>query len=489
MILRIFGHDFQYECENLCREYFPNEKITVIRGEGGDDSKTVETRVVPTEKGSRVEVGVRIDGESRFLKSDVEASEDVLSEKTKLETARLIFFALSDATGYRPPWGVLTGVRPSKLALRLERELGESAAKEYLNKELLVSEEKVGLLTRATEAEKKIIGLSRKNSFSLYVSIPFCPTRCDYCSFVSHSIESPGAKRLLPEYLEKLSEEIAASGKIARELGLRLETVYFGGGTPGILEAPRLDALLGTVEESFDLSTVREYTVEVGRPDVAAPEKFEVLRRRGVDRICVNPQTFNQKTLDIIGRKHDVKRFYEAYDLAGKYGFKSVNTDLIAGLPGETADDFKFSLDSAAELSPENITVHSLALKRSSKLNENGYGVPRGDAVKIMLEYASKKLSGAGYFPYYMYRQSKSAGNFENVGWCAEGKECLYNAFMIQETHMVLAAGAGAVTKLCNPDSGETKRIFNYKYPYEYISGFGEITKRKNGIKSFYLSY
>ena len=256
-----------------------------------------------------------------------------------------------------------------------------------------------------------------------------------------------------------------------------------------MLEAPQMDRLLGAIENSFDLSTIREYTVEVGRPDTVTPEKLRILKLHNVGRISINPQTFNQKTLEIIGRNHSVEQAVKAYQLAKVYGFESINMDLIAGLPGESFMDFASSIDTAVSLAPENITVHTLALKRSSELNASGAEVSGGNEAKRMLEYASERLYGRGYAPYYMYRQSKCVGNLENVGWHKNGTECLYNIFMMEECHTVLAVGAGGVTKLCDPKTNTVERIFNFKYPYEYISGFDKITERKNGIKSFYLSY
>ncbi|MBQ7121613.1 MAG: coproporphyrinogen dehydrogenase HemZ [Clostridia bacterium] len=488
MILRIFGHDFHYECESLCRVYFPNEKINIVYGDDGEDEKTVATHCIEQGGGRLIRVEADINGEKRTLEAAVTASDEEMRDKCELKTAQLIFEALSDITGYTPPWGVQTGVRPSKLVLRLLEEMSREEAWEYFTKELLVSEEKAQLAFTVAEAEQKIIDLSQDKSFSLYVSIPFCPSRCSYCSFVSHSIGNANAKRILPEYLDKLAEELEITGEIASELGLRLESVYFGGGTPGVLEAPQMDRLLGTIEKSFDLSTVREYTVEVGRPDTVTPEKLRILRLHNVGRISINPQTFNQNTLELIGRNHSVEQSVKAYQLAKAYGFDSINMDLIAGLPDESFEDFRSSLDTAISLAPENITVHTLALKRSSNLNAAGTEVHGGNTAKKMLEYASSRLSSSGYAPYYMYRQSKCVGNLENVGWCKEGHECLYNVFMMEECHTVLAVGAGAVIKLCEPGTHNVERIFNYKYPYEYISGFDKISERKNGIKSFYLS-
>ncbi len=488
MILRIFGHDFHYECESLCRVYFPNEKINIVYDDSGEDDKTVITRCTPIDGGNLISVDADIGGETRHAESEVKVPEDELRDKSELRVCRHIFELLSDVTGYTPPWGLQTGVRPSKLMLNLIKDMGFEGALRYFKEDLLVSEEKTSLAYTVASAEEKIINLSEKNSFSLYVSIPFCPTRCSYCSFVSHSIANSNARKLLPDYLEKLAEEIKITGEIASELGLKLESVYFGGGTPGVLEAPQMDRLLSAIEKSFDLSNIREYTVEVGRPDTVTPEKLRILHLHNVGRISINPQTFNQQTLELIGRNHTVEQSVKSYQLAKAYGFDSINMDLIAGLPGESVEDFCSSVDTAISLSPENITVHTLALKRSSELNASGAEVADGNNAKKMLEYASKRLSESGYAPYYMYRQSKCVGNLENVGWCKVGKECLYNVFMMEECHTVLAVGAGAVIKLCEHGTKNVERIFNYKYPYEYISGFDKISERKNGIKSFYLS-
>ncbi len=477
MIIRIFGHDFHYECENLCRVFYPNEKINIAYDDSGEDEKTVVTRY----ESGKVSADVSIGAERRSLEAQTD------EENAELNLAKLIFAALSDITGYIPPWGVLTGVRPSKLMHKLTALYGEEGAADYFMKSLLVSESKTKLAQNVAKAENAIIAQSRPDSFSLYVSIPFCPSRCSYCSFVSHSIANSNARKLLPTYVEKLREEIALTGKIAAENKLHLESIYFGGGTPGVLEASNFDTLMSEIEKSFDLSALREYTVEIGRPDTVTPEKLAMLRFHNVGRISINPQTFNQQTLDTIGRKHTVRQAVDAYRAAKGYGFECINMDLIAGLPGEDERIFIDSLDTAVSLAPENITVHSLALKRSSGLNYEGGQVRTDNEAKKMLDYSYIKLTEAGYLPYYMYRQSKCVGNLENTGWCKPGTEGLYNVYMMEECHTVLGVGAGAVTKLCEPGGSNVERIFNYKYPYEYISGFDVIEERKSGVTEFYL--
>ncbi|MCR5522503.1 MAG: coproporphyrinogen dehydrogenase HemZ [Clostridia bacterium] len=478
MILRILGHKFRYECENLCRVFFPNEKIKVIEGPDGDDDILVVTKY---ENGiSSVSV--------KYYDECIDFKSQSNSDNTELTLAHLIYKCLTSVTGYTPPWGVLTGVRPSKLMTRLISDLGDERANEYFKKDLLVSSAKTDLAYRVAKNEEKIINQSKPDSFSIYISIPYCPSRCSYCSFVSHSIAGPAAKKLFPDYLKYLKKEIEITGDIASKVNLRLESIYFGGGTPGILSAEQFNEIHESIKKSFDLSTLREYTVEVGRPDTVTYEKMDALKNAGVDRISINPQTFNQSTLDTIGRKHSVEETFNAVECARKFNFKCLNMDLIAGLPGEKTEDFIISLDSTVNLSPENITVHSLALKRSSSLNSSGKHVPEGNEASKMLDYTYSCLNKKGYIPYYMYRQSKSVGNLENVGWSKEGFQGLYNVYMMEECHTVLAMGAGGVTKLCEPGGTKVKRVFNYKYPYEYVSGYDTIIKRKSEIMNFYIN-
>ncbi len=476
MILRIIGNDFHYECENLCRIFYPNEKISVVYDYEGSDPLTV---IAGYENGA-VYADVDINGKKAFSKTDTE------DERAELDLAVQIYKCLGEITGYTPPWGVLTGVRPSKLFIRLTEDMGFENAVNYFKNELLVNENKTGLTVAVAGYEKEIMDSFMPDGFSLYVSIPFCPSRCSYCSFVSHSIANANARRILPEYLEKLADEIKAISGYASSLNLKLENIYFGGGTPGVLEASQLDYLQCVIEDNFSLDYLKEYTVEIGRPDTVTPEKLRVLKLHNTDRISINPQTFNQKTLDAIGRKHTVEQAVEAYRLSRSYDFKCINTDFIAGLPGETPDDFRNSLDTAVMLAPENITVHTLSLKRSSNMNTQGAEVDRGAAAGEMLDYARELLTASGYDPYYMYRQSKCAGNLENVGWSRGETAGRYNVCMMEERQTVFAAGAGAVTKLCAQNGRKVERIFNYKYPFEYISGFDEIAARKNRIYDFY---
>ncbi len=484
MILGVKNHKFQYEAEKLTRVFFPNEKITVVIG---DSFKSDEALLLTEFTDSEVRV-VFTDEAGNVLYSEENGLTGVPDRE--LLMAQMMFRALVKITGYTPKWGILTGIRPSKLLRSLKANYGTEKGKEIFMSDYLVTREKTELADSVANTEEKIISLSRPESFSLYVSIPFCPTRCSYCSFVSHAMTSGLVKKLMPDYLDCLKKEIKLTGKIASDLGLRLESVYYGGGTPTTLEADELKGVIGAIAESFDLSTVREYTVEAGRPDTLTREKFRVMKEGGVSRISINPQTFDDKILQNIGRRHTAQMAENAFCVAREEGFDNINADLIAGLPGDTFDGFCRSLDKAMGFSAENITVHTLALKRSSTMGTTTGQVDteKSNLAGKMLDYAYSTLTRNGYFPYYMYRQAKSLGNLENTGYAKSDRECLYNIFMMEECHSVFAIGGGGVTRLKAPNGDKISRIFNYKYPYEYIDGFEELVKRKDEIIDFYNS-
>ena len=484
MILGVKNHKFQYEAEKLTRVFFPNEKITVVIG----DSFPSGEALLLTEF-TDGEVTVEFTDEAENVLYREKAALAGVDDR-ELLMAQMMFRALVSVTGYTPKWGILTGIRPSKLLRSLKASCGDESGKEIFMRDYLVTKEKTELADSVARAEEKIISLSRPESFSLYVSIPFCPTRCSYCSFVSHAMTSGLVKKLMPDYLDCLKKEISLTGKIASDLGLRLESVYYGGGTPTTLEADELKSVIGAIADSFDLSTVREYTIEAGRPDTLTREKFRAMKEGGVSRISINPQTFDDKILQTIGRRHTAQMAENAFYTAREEGFDNINADLIAGLPGDTFDGFCASLDKAIGFGAENITVHTLALKRSSTMGTTTGQVDteKSNLAGSMLDYAYSTLTGDGYFPYYMYRQAKSLGNLENTGYAKSGRECLYNIFMMEECHSVFALGGGGVTRLKAPNGDKISRIFNYKYPYEYIDGFAEIVKRKDEIIKFYNS-
>lgn len=477
MNLYVKNHNFHFELENLTRLFFPNEKITVIR-----DFSEPQPPYIYTEVSDKITISVNI---GSFNKSET-AVKKLTDDDNELVSAQLLYKLLCDFTELTQPWGILTGVRPVKLLRRLAEESNEEQAVKKFENDFFVSNEKIALSRETEHNERKILELSKPESFSLYVGIPFCPSRCSYCSFVMASIER--AEKLIEPYTKLLCEEIKRTAEIASKLGLRLETVYFGGGTPTTLSAEQLDTVLGTVNKSFDMSTCREFTVEAGRPDTIDIAKLFALKENKVDRISINPQTTNDEVLKTIGRKHTAQQFFDAFELARKCGFDNINTDLIAGLPTDTPESFKNSLDSIVRLNAECITVHTLCMKRASRLTTEGVTLDLQQArdAREMLAYTQNILGQNEYIPYYMYRQSRMVGNLENVGWSKKGFESLYNVYVMDETHTILACGSGGVTKLKRNNPDYLERIFNFKYPYEYIDRFDELIQRKSGIMQFY---
>lgn len=487
MNLYCISHNYLYETEKLLFLFFPLEKNTVLREFTEDSGNYFYTEIINNDETVTFKSTFSYNGETVSEEKTIK-SENVTDEEYELLS--LAYPLLKKLCGFAPEWGMLTGVRPSKLIMNKMLETDEETAKDYFINHFFASPEKTELALSVAKAEIEIIKEIDEKSFSLYVSIPFCPTRCSYCSFVSHSIGTDSAKKLMPEYVNKLCDEIVFTGEKAKENGLKLTSVYWGGGTPTTLSAEDLDRVLTVIEDNFDLSNCTEYTVEAGRPDTITEEKLNVLKKHNVGRISINPQTFSNSVLDAIGRKHSAELTIDKYNLAREIGFDCINMDLIAGLPTDTFESFKNSVDKAISLGAENITVHTLALKRSSTIvTQNESDCVTEKDVSKMLDYAKKALVENGYHPYYMYRQSKALGNFENVGWCKERKECKYNVLMMEEYEHILSVGAGSVTKLLSPGIEKIERIFNYKFPFEYISRFSELLEKKERISTFFKEY
>lgn len=480
MNLYIDNHTFHYEMENLVRAFFPYDKISVTK-----EYSTLDKPYVLTSYNDDISVCVAIDDHAKTLN----APKSGYNDTDELTMAQLLYELLCEHFSTTLPWGILTGVRPIKLLRRLIDSHGEADAVEYFTDKLKVSQQKLSLALLTQKAEREILDLSQEKSFSLYISIPFCPSRCNYCSFVSQSIEK--AKHLIDDYVDLLCKELVITADIAKRLNLRLETVYMGGGTPTTLTASQMDTVLSTVNEHFVMSTCREFTVEAGRPDTITKEKLVAIKRNGVTRISINPQTLNDDVLNIIGRHHSAQDTIDAFYLARECGFDNINMDLIAGLMGDCYQSFVTTLDKIRQLSPESITIHTLALKRSSTLNTENIDINIGikNETTDMLDYSQNVLLSDGFVPYYLYRQSRMAGNLENVGWSKKGYESLYNVYVMDETHTILACGAGGVTKLKDYSSNKLERIFNFKYPYEYNTRFDELMERKQGITRFYKEF
>lgn len=474
------GNTFKYEMENILKLFYPVRRFRhVYESKEYPADEYVSIDVKPSGEGtSHLSVTVKKGDFFRTLETQNHPDAD-----SEMECARLLYRLLHELTGVRPQWGVLTGIRPVKW---VQRRLSAGKTPEEIRREfedeLFVAPEKIDLSFRIAEAQKEILADNSPRDFSLYVSIPYCPSRCSYCSFVSHAITGQKARALVPEYLNKLVREISFTAKISREIGLRLRTVYIGGGTPTALSAGQLKQVTDAVAAHFPLSDGVEYTIEAGRADTIDEEKLAVIREAGATRISINPQTFEDGVLEAIGRKHTGQQVVDCYELARKMGFSSINMDLIAGLPTDTFEGFCRSVDKAVSLNPENITVHTLSLKRSSALFQQMSGDEDYSAVQKMVEYAYHALTLAGYEPYYLYRQKNTRGNLENVGYAKPGHFGKYNVYIMDEIQTILAAGAGAVTKIVLP--GDIERIYNYKYPYEYISGFDDILAKKQRIKT-----
>ncbi len=487
MVINLIHCPLRYEIEKLSMAFFPEEKFQIREEEPylDADGNGVIT-VCRTEEAESQKIQVQAERKETAVQQEETGP---LTESMEILAGRVLYRALSELTGIMPPWGILTGVRPSKLMTSYMAQSGAQAAKEYFRNKLLVSPEKAELVCQVSEAEERILATSTPNSYSLYVSIPFCPNRCSYCSFVSHSISSPGAKKLLPAYLDLLLKELRQTAELVRNSNLRLESVYIGGGTPSTLSAEQITALLDTIQAEFDLSKAREFTFEAGRPDTMNLQKWDAIRQGGVTRVSINPQTMTDSILQSIGRNHTVKDIEACFKDARSLGFQDINMDLIAGLEGDTPDNFERSLDAVLALDPESVTVHTLAYKRSSNLIPTEELFSRGKDTAKMLHTAEKQLRSAGHLPYYLYRQTRSVGNLENVGWCKPGHECYYNIYMMEECHSILSCGAGAVTKLKVPETNSISRLFHFKYPYEYNTQFEKLQEQKAALSQFLLQY
>lgn len=489
MTILTSGHNFLVELERLCRLFYPDESIRMITDPADAESFCASVVLCERDGGKWVDTGLELDGQRLEHHERLDECTAGDEELLHLALADGLYKLLCELSGYTPPWGMLTGVRPAKLLRMLLERDDEQAAHKLFVDGFHCSEEKYSLCRDTIENEERILGLSRPESFSLYISIPFCPTRCSYCSFVSQSVEK--AAKLLPEYVEYLIKEIEFTARQAKDLGLRLETVYMGGGTPTTLNAEQMERVLGAVNEYFDISYLREFTVEAGRPDTITPEKLRAIKSQGAHRISINPQTLNDEVLREIGRRHTAAQVIEAMEMARAAGFDDINMDLIAGLPKDDPESFAATLDGVLAMKPENITVHTLSMKRASTMvtaqakRSDAFGSTAGE----MLGQCTTLLPQKGYHPYYMYRQTRMVGNLENVGWALEGHDGLYNVYIMDETHTILAVGAGGVTKLRQPGVNNIERVYNFKFPYEYISRFDQILERKGTVNRFYEEF
>ena len=414
-----------------------------------------------------------------------EAKKQLLSKERKDRSdliKKSVFFACKKLSDMPTPWGVSTGIRPAKTArMMLDEGFSESEILSFMQNEYFVAENKARLSLVVAKKEAELLKNRLKNGISLYVGVPFCPTRCSYCSFISQAVEHN--RKFLEPYADALMKEIEATAEIVQSFGYKTETVYFGGGTPTTLPPEILDRVIKKVKECFDISSLKEFTVEAGRPDTFSDEMLSVLRENGVNRISINPQTMNQKTLDLIGRKHTVEDTVKAFEMAKKYNCFSINADLIAGLPEETPEDFERTVKEVVSLNPDAVTVHTMYMKRAARLIDDFEKLRFASHTEKMVDFSHEFLTKKGFLPYYMYKQRNTLGNLENTAFAKDGHESLYNIYIMEEIQTIFALGGGASTKMVKGDLIE--RVFNPKEAGDYIKRIDEIIEKKKKAVEF----
>lgn len=465
MKLTLQGHDDLYAVEQLQLSLFPN------RTSGEAVSALHRGRVWLTATAKITVDGVTAVGRRRIRSRE----ETVRARRRALQQS--YYLAARQLLPVTPPWGALAGVRPTKLTTKCLLEGGSARDADRLLKNVYyVTDDRRALAVQCSQATARAASLLDKNDVSLYIGIPFCPTRCAYCSFVSRTVGRH--TELIAPYLDALLEELHFTAELLAKTGRTVRTIYMGGGTPTTLSAAQMQRLLQAVGECFDRSKLLEFTVEGGRPDTLDAEKLHVIAAGGVDRMSINPQTMIDSVLRASARPHTAADILRAYDEAKAAGFRAINMDLIAGLPGDDFAGFRYSLDTVAALAPANITVHTLALKKDADLFVHRENLPDAAVVAQMVDYAGEKLRALGYSPYYLYRQKYMSGSFENVGWSANGLDCLYNIYMMEEVHTIVSVGGGSISKLNLPD-GSLVRFPNPKFPEQYIQMLPTVLEKK----------
>ena len=474
MILKIKGDINRYYVQTLCLVFFPGETF----GENempGAGVPEMSVTVLDDGPSNTAYVSIKLNDIISEATETVQKSEPItIATHSAIAVGRAVFSAGKALLDHTPPWGILTGVRPAKIVAGLFAQgNGILKTRKILRDEYFLNPQKAALATAVASNEQKIIRKIPKNSCSLYVSIPFCPSRCTYCSFVSYT--TPRLLSMIDEYIDTMIRELDCKLNVIERLGMQLSTIYIGGGTPTTLSASQLEKLLSHLATRVDTTSLAEYTLEAGRPDTITAEKLAIAKKYGVTRISVNPQTLSDDILREVGRKHTVEQFYNAFEIAKQSGIRDINIDLIAGLPGDDFKNFSSTIDEVIRLAPTNITVHTFCVKKAADVlrsNDKVYSIDGGDTAKCV-SYAQLNTKFAGYKPYYMYRQKNTVGNLENVGFALEGHESIYNIAMMEEVQSIFAVGAGAVTKLVDrsdKSKPRIERLFNPKYPYEYLS-------------------
>ena len=486
MKLVLRGHNERYTVEQSLMNLLPGE-LPVYGDITPQDDTWAVISLEETEEQCHVTAELRYGGQTltQRLSLPLQGTDYDREGQRRYAIGAAFYQAAHRLTGVRPPWGMLTGVRPDKL---VTKGLGEGkspdAVRQMLEEKYFVTPERASLALETGTVALRAAAKLRENDIAVYIGIPFCPTRCAYCSFVSHSVERSFA--LVAPYVEALIGEIRAGGAMVRQQGLHVRAFYMGGGTPTTLTAEQMDRVLTAFEDSFDLTDCEELTVEAGRPDTITAEKLAVLKRHGVTRVSVNPQTMEDHVLRAIGRRHSAADITAAMGLVEKCGFPHVNMDLIAGLPEDTPQGFARSLEQCLAFGTDNVTVHTLALKKDSRILTEGLSIPDAAAVAQMLETASPALRAAGHAPYYLYRQKYMSGSFENIGWCKPDAECWYNIDIMSELCSILSFGAGGSTKMVGRGGRDIQRTFNPKYPKEYTERPEKWQENQRAFAAFY---
>ena len=488
MELFLIDHEYKYALEQIMLMLFPSQRPVYPERPSGADR--AELRLSRGEVYDTASCRLYVDGKRYVGRARVarrEYSDELVAERLRQRIVKLSFYRAGiQALGKKPVWGALSGIRPGKLMSNLlEEGMSDRAALRRFVELYDAAPERARLCLDTAHAGWNTAAALDARDVCLYLGVPFCPTRCAYCSFVSAAVEK--SMKLLEPFVEALLKDIEATGEAVKKNGLRVISVYYGGGTPTTLSAAQLEIVCSKMEQCFDLSACREFTVEAGRPDTITEEKLRVLKAHGVTRVSVNPQTMSDHVLSVIGRRHSAQDVRDALALVRKVGGFSVNMDLIAGLPEDSPQGFADTLEQVLALDVENITVHTLSLKKGSRITLEGTHIPTAEDVGAMLDTAEARLRQSGYAPYYLYRQKFMSGGFENVGWSKPGEDNLYNICIMEELCTILAMGGGASTKLVT-GTGRLERFFAPKYPLEYIQNIDKVCADKEKITEFYAS-
>lgn len=484
LVVLMNGIESHYEIENLLEVFVIKSELRFVIDEQKYHDQISETCM-----------GLKLTFQDQQIEIETKTVSGVLEKRTlfvfekpqrwvKDQLKKIVFELMSLRFEPMSKWGILVGIRPVKIVHEMMDEgLDLLEIKRRLAEDYLIKPEKIQLMTEVALSERPFLYPNDTDAISLYICIPFCPTRCLYCSFPSNDLKQKG--KLLPLYLEKLAMEIEVAVDHIKHLGKRVDCIYIGGGTPTSIDEAQLETLLSVITQHVSGFELKEFTVEAGRPDTITRQKLEIMKKYGVDRICINPQTMNDQTLITIGRNHQPSDISDVMRMARSVGFKSINMDIIIGLPGEQKDQVDFTVNELLKLNPENITIHTLAVKRASKLNEDltKYELIHDSAVEDMMHQADVALRDAEYAPYYMYRQKKMVGHLENVGYAKRGFESLYNMRIMEEKHSIVACGAGAVSKICEPSENRFERVANFKGLEDYLNRFDEILEKKKILK------